>query len=75
MIVIFIFELSGGIAGFVLRNDANEYVKNQMNHSLKTFNESKTSHLIWDKVQEQVNMFYQIYIYIYYISMLFFTYF
>ncbi|XP_017152530.1 CD63 antigen [Drosophila miranda] len=51
--IIFILELSAGISGYVLRNDASSLIKTSLTESLKdynSFNQSPTTAL-WDDVQ------------------------
>ncbi|XP_001355802.2 CD63 antigen [Drosophila pseudoobscura] len=55
--IIFILELSAGISGYVLRNDASSLIKTSLTESLKdynTFTQSPTTAL-WDDVQHDFN--------------------
>ncbi|SPP81515.1 CD63 antigen [Drosophila guanche] len=55
--IIFILELSAGISGYVLRNDAASLIKTSLESSLKdynSFNQNPTTAL-WDDVQRDFN--------------------
>lgn len=51
--IIFIFELSAGIAGYVLRGDTKELVKGELRSSMVKYNKDKTVTYLWDTVQVQ----------------------
>lgn len=56
MVIIFILELSGGIAGYVLRNNAAELIGSKMHGTMSKYghNNSEITE-VWDKIQEKVS--------------------
>lgn len=53
MVLIFILELSAGISGYVLRNDAADLIENKMLATMKDYgqNKSKEITVVWDNLQ------------------------
>ena len=53
--VIFIFELSGGISGYVLRGNAETLIKGQLNDSLVKYTENRntSTESMWDYIQRK----------------------
>jgi len=53
MIVVFILELSAGIGGYVLRNEARSMLANNLRHEMDYYNEKQYEYitLLWDKIQ------------------------
>ncbi|XP_047345514.1 uncharacterized protein LOC124947445 [Vespa velutina] len=53
LIFIFIFEFSGGIAGYVLRSQAGEIIEKKMQESIPKYNTSNEIAGFWDDIQIQ----------------------
>ncbi|XP_043665835.1 uncharacterized protein LOC122628074 [Vespula pensylvanica] len=53
LIFIFILEFSGGIAGYVLRSQAGEVIKEKMTNTMQLYNTSKDVAGIWDEIQTE----------------------
>ncbi|XP_030759336.1 CD63 antigen-like isoform X3 [Sitophilus oryzae] len=51
LVVVFIFEFSAGIAGYVLRDKTISYLENTLQENLKSYNSS--THDIWDLIQSK----------------------
>ncbi|XP_015604408.1 CD63 antigen isoform X2 [Cephus cinctus] len=51
MILVFVFELAGGISGYVLRNRANVVIEKNMNELMKQYNHSEDIAYVWDSLQ------------------------
>lgn len=56
MITVFILELSAGISGYVLRNEAHDMLDANLRHTMKEYGNNKTDYItkIWDEVQRDV---------------------
>ncbi|KAK0174719.1 hypothetical protein PV327_010456 [Microctonus hyperodae] len=54
LIIIFIMELSAGIAGYVLRKEAHQAIESKMISTMKQYNDSPTIHKIWEELQENL---------------------
>lgn len=51
LLLVFILELSGGIAGYVLRDRARDFLSDRLNDSLHTYNESRETQELWYMMQ------------------------
>ncbi|XP_057653452.1 CD63 antigen [Diorhabda carinulata] len=52
--IIFIFEFSAGIAGYVLRNKTGRYLEEAMSNSMKDYSvDSSASSFMWDLIQRE----------------------
>lgn len=55
MVLVFILELSAGISGYVLRNDATEVLSKKMKESMVAYDKNNTEiYMIWDSIQQDV---------------------
>lgn len=57
MIAIFILELSAGISGYVLRNEAGAVLERNLNHTMKDYGNKDYEYItkLWDEVQRDVS--------------------
>lgn len=56
--MVFVLEFSAGIAGYVLRNDTTEILRESLNVTLKEYNNTADYEYItklWDRVQTNVS--------------------
>ncbi|XP_001605056.1 CD63 antigen [Nasonia vitripennis] len=52
MVLVFILELSAGISGYVLRNDATEVLSDKMKKSMEGYKKTNEEiYVIWDQIQ------------------------
>ncbi|VEN60522.1 unnamed protein product [Callosobruchus maculatus] len=51
--VIFIFEFSAGIAGYVLRDRTSAYLETELSKTMKHYDEDTTTAIMWDTIQEE----------------------
>jgi CD63 antigen len=51
LLLVFILELSGGIAGYVLRDRAHDFLSHRLNESMFSYNESTESQEFWYTMQ------------------------
>uniref|UniRef100_A0A0B7B6P4 Tetraspanin n=1 Tax=Arion vulgaris TaxID=1028688 RepID=A0A0B7B6P4_9EUPU len=51
--IIFILEIAGGIAGFVLKDDIESTVESKLKETLKQYNSTEGVRNAWDKLQEE----------------------
>ncbi|OXU28496.1 hypothetical protein TSAR_015839 [Trichomalopsis sarcophagae] len=57
MVLVFILELSAGISGYVLRNDATEVLSEKMKKSMENYNKTNVeTYVIWDQIQQEVRI-------------------
>ncbi|KAJ8927455.1 hypothetical protein NQ314_020126 [Rhamnusium bicolor] len=56
MVIIFIFELSVGIAGYVLRDKTANYLETKLTESMGKYNSNSAIGDIWDSMQSEVNI-------------------
>lgn len=58
MITIFILELSAGISGYVLRNEASAMLKSNLNRTMAHYAHEEFGYItrLWDEVQRDVCM-------------------
>lgn len=54
MITVFILELSAGISGYVLRNEAEQMLRGNLKHTMDDYNKVDYITRIWDEVQRDV---------------------
>lgn len=55
MILVFILELSGGISGYVLRNNAADMIQKKMINTMDEYKKNDTEIMkIWDNLQRTV---------------------
>nr|BAL70289.1 tetraspanin [Meteorus pulchricornis] len=54
LVLIFILELSAGIAGYVLRNDAYAVIESKMKSTMAGYNDTKTYAKTWDELQTKL---------------------
>lgn len=54
MITIFVLELSAGISGYVLRNEAGQMLKNNLATTMKEYQNYTYISALWDEVQQDV---------------------
>ncbi|KAK0160763.1 hypothetical protein PV328_008134 [Microctonus aethiopoides] len=54
LIVIFIMELSAGIAGYVLRKEVHQVIESKMNSTMQNYNSSKATKELWNALQEDL---------------------
>ncbi|KAL0272618.1 UNVERIFIED_CONTAM: hypothetical protein PYX00_005521 [Menopon gallinae] len=52
--LIFILELSGGIAGYLLRDRVSEVLDSQLSISMKHYNTSSQIRIMWDEMQSNL---------------------
>ncbi|XP_033231067.1 CD63 antigen-like [Belonocnema kinseyi] len=52
MVLVFILELSAGIAGYGLRSSASQVITGKMKENMNSYNSSKETAAIWDKLQQ-----------------------
>jgi CD63 antigen len=55
LLLVFILELSGGIAGYVLRDRARDYLKGELNKSMYTFDSKPDTKEVWFELQTTVS--------------------
>lgn len=55
LLVVFILELSGGIAGYVLRNSARDFLKSKLNESMYNYSKDNETHEAWFVLQTTVS--------------------
>lgn len=55
LMLVFILELSGGIAGYVLRDSARDYLNNRLNESMYKYNSSNETKEAWFGLQTTVS--------------------
>jgi CD63 antigen len=55
LLLVFILELSGGIAGYVLRNSARDFLKSKLNESMYNYNSDNETHEAWFVLQTKVS--------------------
>jgi hypothetical protein len=55
LLLVFILELSGGIAGYVLRNRAHDFLNHKLNESMYDFNSSDEIKKLWYMMQTSVS--------------------
>ena len=58
LFIIFILELSAGISGYVLRNDAESLIEGQLNDTMKQYIHTEKPNdvtVLWDYVQREVS--------------------
>lgn len=48
-------ELSAGISGYVLKNQAIEVIEGKMNNTMKAYGKNKEMSIVWDNLQTNVN--------------------
>ncbi|CAH1965827.1 unnamed protein product [Acanthoscelides obtectus] len=51
--VIFIFEFSAGIAGYVLRDKTSAYLEQELTRSMNLYTKDITTAIMWDTIQEE----------------------
>jgi len=51
LLLVFILELSGGIAGYVLRDSARDFLSDKLNKSMHSYNSSTESQEFWYRMQ------------------------
>lgn len=54
MITIFILELSAGISGYVLRNEAGQMLRGNLETTMKDYKTYSYIARLWDEVQKDV---------------------
>lgn len=54
MITIFVLELSAGISGYVLRNEAGQMLKGNLATTMKEYQNYTYISALWDEVQQDV---------------------
>ena len=54
LLLVFILELSGGIAGYVLRDRAHDFLSHTLNESLHSYNSSNETQKLWYTMQTSV---------------------
>jgi CD63 antigen len=54
LLVVFILELSGGIAGYVLRDRARDFLKGKLNESMYRYDNIETQE-VWFALQTTVS--------------------
>ena len=56
MVLVFILELSGGISGYVLRNQATAMIRSKMMDTMPEYkNNASEIQKVWDELQKDVN--------------------
>jgi len=55
LLLVFILELSGGIAGYVLRDRARDFLSNKLNESMLNYNKSEETQELWYMMQTSVS--------------------
>lgn len=55
LLVVFILELSGGIAGYVLRDSARDFLKGKLNESMHKYDSSIETQEVWFGLQTTVS--------------------
>lgn len=55
LLLVFILELSGGIAAYVLRDRAHDFLSNKLNESMHSYNENKETQELWYMMQTSVS--------------------
>jgi CD63 antigen len=55
LLLVFILELSGGIAGYVLRDRASDFLKGKLNESMHRYNKSEETREVWFVLQTTVS--------------------
>jgi CD63 antigen len=55
LLLVFILELSGGIAGYVLRNRAREFLNKRLNDSMYEFESNNETRELWYLMQTSVS--------------------
>jgi CD63 antigen len=55
LLLVFILELSGGIAGYVLRDRARDFLNHSLNESMHHFNEERETRELWYMMQTSVS--------------------
>lgn len=56
MITVFVLELSAGISGYVLRNEAGQMLRNNLQKTMAQYKELKYISALWDEVQRDVRI-------------------
>ena len=54
-LLVFILELSGGIAGYVLRDRAHDFLNYKLNESMHNYNSSAEAKEFWFTLQTSVS--------------------
>lgn len=54
MITIFVMELAAGISGYVLRNEAGQMLKGNLQTTMKDYKQYQYIAVLWDEVQRDV---------------------
>jgi CD63 antigen len=55
LLLVFILELSGGIAGYVLRNSARDFLRSKLNESMYKYDTSNETQEAWFTLQTTVS--------------------
>jgi CD63 antigen len=55
LLLVFILELSGGIAGYVLRDRAHDFLNYKLNESMHNYNSSAEAKEFWFTLQTSVS--------------------
>jgi CD63 antigen len=55
LLLVFILELSGGIAGYVLRNSARDFLKSKLNESMYKYETDRAAKEAWFVLQTTVS--------------------
>ena len=55
LLLVFILELSGGIAGYVLRDRAHDILSRKLSDSLHSYNSNNETQKLWYTMQTSVS--------------------
>jgi CD63 antigen len=55
LLLVFILELSGGIAGYVLRDRALDFLSHRLNESMHTYINNTETRKLWYEMQTNVS--------------------
>jgi CD63 antigen len=55
LLVVFILELSGGIAGYVLRDRARDFLQGKLNESMHGYEGNNVTQEVWFVLQTRVS--------------------
>lgn len=56
MITIFIMELAAGISGYVLRNEAGQMLRGNLERTMADYKDLDYVSILWDEVQRDVRL-------------------
>lgn len=54
LVIIFIFELSAGISGYVLRNETKDLLSQSLKNNMQYYKTDNVVSTLWDEIQKDV---------------------